>query len=124
MDHNLVEMTLNLLTVAALIGGLFFMTVGVVGLWRMPDLYNRIHAATKGVTLGIAGLLLAAAFSLTTLEEATPINIITKVALVILFQFVANPVGAHLLAKAAHMDRCPTWTGTLIDELEEDNRAA
>ena len=37
-----------------------------------------------------------------------------------MFQFVANPVGAHLLAKAAHMDMTPNWAGTLSDELSED----
>lgn len=117
------QMILDLLTVAALLFGLFFMTVGAVGLLRLPDFYHRVHAASKGVTLGITGLLIAAMFNLSTHEDATPINFITKVVLVILFQFVANPVGAHLLAKAAHLDGCYKWPGTLSDELEEDKAA-
>ncbi len=119
MSDN-VQMILDLLTVAALLFGLFFMTVGAVGLWRLPDFYHRVHAASKGVTLGITGLLVAAMFNLSTHEEATVINIITKVVLAIIFQFVANPVGAHLLAKAAYLDGCPQWEGTLGDELGED----
>lgn len=114
------RMILDLLTVASMIFGLFFMTLGAVGLWRLPDFYHRVHAASKGVTLGITGLLVAAMFNLSTHEDATVVNIITKVALVIIFQFVANPVGAHLLAKAAHLDGCPQWEGTLSDELAED----
>jgi len=115
------QMAHDLLTVAAMLFGVFFMTVGAVGLARMPDLYHRMHAATKCVTLGIAGLLIAAAISLITLEEASPVDLITKVLLVIVFQFVANPVGAHLLSKAAHLDGCNPWQGTLSDELEEDS---
>ena len=113
-------MILDLLTVAALLFGLFFITLGAVGLWRLPDFYHRMHAASKGVTLGIVGLLIAAMFGLSTHEEAAVTNIVTKVTLIIMFQFVANPVGAHLLAKAAHHDGCPKWEGTLSDDLEED----
>lgn len=115
------QIIIDLLTVAFLLFGLFFMTVGAVGIGRMPDLYHRMHAGTKGVTLGITGLLIAALFSLTTTTEGTPIPVVTKILLVILFQFVANPVGAHLLSKAAHADKCPDWKGTLSDDLAEDN---
>lgn len=118
--HEHVQMILDLLTMVSLLFGLFFMTLGAVGLWRLPDFYHRVHAASKGITLGVTGLLVAAMFNLSTHQEATVVNIVTKVALVILFQFVANPVGAHLLAKAAHLDGCPQWEGTLSDELAED----
>ena len=119
--HPLIPMILHLVTVALLIFGVFFMSVGAFGLVRMPDVYHRMHAATKGVTLGIAGMLAAAAVALSTHEQESPFRLVTIVVLVILFQFVANPVGAHMLAKAAHMDRCPKWTGTLADELEEES---
>lgn len=115
------HLVFDLVTFFFLAFGLFFMTVGAVGLLRLPDMYHRMHAATKGVTLGISGMLMAALFSLPTHQEASAVAIFTKVVLVILFQFVANPVGAHLLAKAAHHDGCPMWKGTLSDELEEDN---
>jgi len=119
--HPISSLILDLLTAIALLSGLFFMSVGAIGLWRMPDFYHRMHASAKGVTLGISGLLLGAMFSLSRHEDASSIDIITKVTLVILFQFVANPVGAHLLAKAAHLDGCAKWQGTLSDELEEDS---
>jgi monovalent cation/proton antiporter MnhG/PhaG subunit len=41
--------------------GTFFITVSSVGLLRLPDVYGRLHAVTKGSTLGIAGILAAAA---------------------------------------------------------------
>ena len=113
---------LDLMTIFFLLAGLFFMFVGAVGIVRLPDIYHRMHAATKSVTLGITGLLIAAAFALSFIEGASHTAIATRVVLVILFQFIANPVGAHLLAKAAHQSGCTPWSGTLSDELEEDRR--
>lgn len=113
-------MILDVLTTLFLIFGVFFMCLAAVGVVRLPDFYHRMHAATKGVTLGIMGILVASMFCLSTHPDVSVINIVTKVALVILFQFVANPVGAHLLSKAAHLDNCPQWEGTLSDELAED----
>lgn len=110
----------NLLTTAFLLFGLFFLFVGGLGLVKLPDLYNRIHAASKCVTLGISGLLIASALSLSLAPDAEPIHIITKVILVIIFQFVASPVGAHLLGKAAHLDGAEKYSDTITDELAED----
>lgn len=110
----------DLLTVLILASGLFFMLVAALGLWRFPDFYHRVHAATKGATLGMLGLLIAALLHLPMHYEVSLASIITKVTLTILFLFIANPVGAHLLSKAAHIDGCEKWAGTIRDELEEE----
>jgi len=107
---------LDLITVAFIICGVFFMFLAALGLVRMPDVYHRMHAATKGVTLGVVGLLIAGALALSTHPDANIVNIVTKVVLVITFQFIANPVGAHMLAKAAKADNAPIWSGNLSDE--------
>lgn len=117
------QMILDLLTVAALLPGMFFMTSAALSMVRLPDVYHRMHGATKGVTMGIICMLLASAFFLSMLPDANIFDIVTKVALVIMFQFISNPVGAHLLAKAAHLDHATKWEGTLSDELEEDKNA-
>ncbi|MAE67642.1 MAG: Na+/H+ antiporter subunit G [Phycisphaeraceae bacterium] len=109
----------DLATVLFLVSGLFFMLVATVGLWRLPDFYHRMHAATKGVTLGIVGMLVAALLYVPHHMEATFIAVFTKVVLAIMFQFIANPVGAHLLSKAAHLDGCPKWDQTVFDDLEK-----
>ncbi|MDX1683106.1 MAG: monovalent cation/H(+) antiporter subunit G [Phycisphaeraceae bacterium] len=114
----MLEWILELLTVFFLLFGLFFMAVGAIGLVRMPDLYHRMHAATKGITLGITGLLIASIFALANHPDTEPVNILTRALLVIVFQFVANPVGAHLLSKAAHLDDADKWEGTVGDELD------
>jgi multicomponent Na+:H+ antiporter subunit G len=38
--------------------GALFCFLGALGLWRMPDVYNRIQAGTKAVTLGTLATLL------------------------------------------------------------------
>lgn len=132
---------LNLLTVVTLLGGLFFMFVGAVGVWRLPDVYHRMIAATKCVTLGISGMLLASVLHFATLglaadkpaevaavpgdaaaQGSSPAGTATKALLVIVFQFVAAPVGAYMLARAAHLDGARLWKGTLSDDLADDDR--
>jgi len=105
---------LDTLAIFFLISGLFFMLAGAIGVVRLPDCYHRLHAASKCSTLGLLGLVLAAMLHIGTLA------VVTKGSAVILFAFVATPVGSHLLAKAAHRDKAPKWHGTLSDELAED----
>ncbi|RMG34762.1 MAG: Na+/H+ antiporter subunit G [Gammaproteobacteria bacterium] len=44
-----------------LLVGAGFIFLGALGLYRMPDVYNRIQAGTKAVTLGSLCLLLGLA---------------------------------------------------------------
>lgn len=60
----MIELLLDLLSWALLIGGLLFFAAGSIGLLRFPDTASRLHALTKADTLGlglvIAGLALRA----------------------------------------------------------------
>lgn len=107
------QLVLDIAAIACLTMGLFFMLVGGVGVVRLPDVYHRLHAASKCSTLGLLGLVLAAMLHVGTLA------VITKSIAVIGFAFVAVPVGSHILAKAAHRDNAPQWKGTLGDELAD-----
>jgi multicomponent Na+:H+ antiporter subunit G len=102
------------LAVLALLGGAFFMFVGALGVFRFPDAYARMHAASKCTTLGLTGLLLSAMLHLWMLDIGG------KAVLVVVFTFVATPIGTHLLAKAAHHGGARQFRGTLSDELAED----
>ena len=110
------QLVLDTLAIFFLIGGLFFMLVGAVGVLRLPDAYHRLHAASKCSTLGMMGLLLAACLHVGTGD------VVAKSIAVMLFIFVSTPVGSHMLAKAAHRDKAGQWKGTLSDELEEDKQ--
>jgi multicomponent Na+:H+ antiporter subunit G len=105
---------LNLLAAAALLGGLFFMLVGALGVFRMPDAFHRMHAASKCTTLGITGMLAATCLHI---AEAA---VVSKALITIVFTFIAMPIGTHLLAKAAHRGRVTQWARTLSDEYAED----
>jgi multicomponent Na+:H+ antiporter subunit G len=126
VDHLAI---LNVLTAAALVVGLFFLLVGALGVLRLPDVYLRMIAASKCVTLGITGILLAAVCHFAAMgtglnaaagEGSSAVAASTKAMLVILFQFVAGPVGTHMLARSAHLDRVRMWDGTISDDLKED----
>jgi multicomponent Na+:H+ antiporter subunit G len=74
--------------------GTFFLTVGTVGLIRLPNVYNRMHATTKATTLGSASTFLAI--------FTYYINGAGLTALVgILFLFMTAPIGAHLIARSS-----------------------
>ncbi len=105
---------LDLLATAALIVGMFFMFVGAFGIWRFPDAYQRLHAGSKCTTLGLTGLLVAACLHI------AETDVISKAIITVVFTFVANPVGSHLIAKAAHHGGLRAWDRTLSDELAAD----
>jgi multicomponent Na+:H+ antiporter subunit G len=87
--------------------GLFFNFVGAFGLHRFPDVYTRLHAATKCTTFGSIFLILAVivqAAGMWAIEGThSPQSIMcihSVLALVALM--VTNATGAHAMARAAH----------------------
>ncbi|HRF96432.1 MAG TPA: monovalent cation/H(+) antiporter subunit G [Aggregatilineales bacterium] len=88
-------MNLNeILGIIAMCIGCFFYFAGVVGLTRFPDIYLRIQAASMTSTLGIAGLLIGAAF----LSPDSALLIIAWAA----FMIMSSPVASHAIASAAY----------------------
>ena len=85
----------NILGIAAVVGGAFFLLVGSIGLIRLPDFYCRNHATGKSDTLGIMlvifGLMLIEGLSLNS----------AKLFFVLIFVFLTNPTGTHALTNAA-----------------------
>jgi multicomponent Na+:H+ antiporter subunit G len=92
--------------------GAFFVLVAAVGILRMPDVYVRMHAATKAGTLGSGLLLLAVAV------QAEASDVMLRAVAAVLFLIVTTPVAAHLLGRAAYISGVPLWRGTELDELE------
>lgn len=90
-------MLLELLGVAALIFGLFFCAVGVIGVMRMPNSLTRLHASGKVATLGLFGLLLGAALLM-------PSAWLRLLALG-LFVLLTSPVATHAIAASVHRRR-------------------
>ena len=94
---------MEIISYSFVIAGLFFMGLTALGLLRLPDFFTRAHAASKSETLGISliliGLMFESGASLTTF----------KIALVIIFVFLANPVSSHLLTRSAIKNGIVPW---------------
>ena len=54
-------MILDVLAAGAMIGGALLAVLGAFGLLRFPDVFTRMHAATKAATLGVILITAAAA---------------------------------------------------------------
>jgi multicomponent Na+:H+ antiporter subunit G len=104
-------MTATITGIVLLLGAAFVL-VSAVGVLRFPDVYMRMHAATKAGTLG-AGLILVAASVL-----FGTLGVTVKSLAVFLFLLLTAPVGAHVLGRAAHTEGVPKWSRTGLDELE------
>lgn len=96
---------------AFLIGaGVGFMVLAGVGLLRLPDVFARMHAATKSASLGVACVLGGSAILV-----PGPLADF-KLILAIAFQFMTAPVAAHVIGRAAYRAGVPLWEGTRYDE--------
>lgn len=93
-----------------LVLGAFLMFLTGLGLVRMPDIFTRMHAATKSSSLGVALLLLAAAL---VFQETM---VVTKALVTIAFIFLTAPVAGSLLGRAAYARKTPLWEHSVIDE--------
>ncbi len=77
----------------ALIGAIFVLLAGV-GVLRFPDVYARMHAATKASALGIALIGIAAAVAL---DEGR-----LKALAAVAFIFITAPSAAHFVGRTAY----------------------
>ncbi|WP_330632637.1 monovalent cation/H(+) antiporter subunit G [Halocatena halophila] len=88
--------TIQTAIVAALIVvGSAFLLVGTIGLLRLPDVYNRMHATSKATTLGAASIFLAGFVHF----DAQAEGLSSLVGIV--FLFVTAPTGAHMISRSA-----------------------
>jgi multicomponent Na+:H+ antiporter subunit G len=95
--------------------GAFFLSVGTLGLIRLPDVYNRMHATSKAATLGAASIFLAG-FVYYGPQGAGLVSLVG-----IVFLFVTAPTGAHMISRAAQrmgveFAAGARWPGRLDDE--------
>jgi multicomponent Na+:H+ antiporter subunit G len=102
----IVEYVVGVLLVVA---SLFALTAAI-GIVRLPDIYSRMHAASKAGTLGSCVVLLALA-----IHSAELATVLRALAGIMFFLFTA-PLSAHLLAKAAHVAGHDLWSGSVRDD--------
>ncbi len=93
-----------------LVLGAVMMFLTGLGIYRMPDIFMRMHAATKAASLGVALLLIAA------ILDFRDTGVAAKSVVTVLFVFLTAPVAGHLLGRAAYSRRTPLWEHSVIDE--------
>jgi len=79
---------------ALILGGVFFMVTGAIGVIRLPDVFARQHAAgmtdTGGAGLILTGLIFHAEFA-----------VIVRLILILIFLLFTSPVATHAVCRAA-----------------------
>ena len=87
--------TIEILSGILVILGSLSIIVGLLGVYRMPYFYTRLHAAsvidTLGTILILFGLILYAGLSIVSI----------KLLLILIFILITTPTAAHALAKSA-----------------------
>lgn len=100
--------------VLAIAGSLLVLLAGI-GVVHFPDLYSRMHAATKAGTVGIGLISIAGAFAVD--------NGASRILLAAIIIFITAPSAAHFIGRAAYradgVDIRLDGTDDLGDELGE-----
>lgn len=88
-------LVIDIVSSILLLAGVFFGLSGAIGLFKFPDFFTRVHAASVtdsiAAILIIGGLLLQTSFDLNT----------GKLLFILLFLLITSPTASHALAKSA-----------------------
>lgn len=95
-----------------LILGAIFTLLAAVGVVRLPDLYTRMHAASKAGAVG--GGLVLIAVAVISMDAAVALRAIIGV----IFVLLTTPVAAHLLARASYIAGYHADESTVRDDIK------
>lgn len=98
-----------------LVSGIAFCALGVLGVYRMPDVYTRMHAGSKTIAVGAPLALLGVAF-------LSPADVTLKALTVIAFLLLTTPVATIATARAAHVRDEAMSEHTVRDDLRRDRQ--
>ena len=94
---------MDLVAIALILAGLFFLIVAAIGMLRLPDVFTRSHALSLTDSLGaflvLAGLAIYQGFSLNLL----------KILVVLVLLYLLNPVVSHATIRAALRSGLKPW---------------
>lgn len=104
---------LALVVAAMLVAGGVFILLAAVGVVRLPDVYTRMHAASKAGTVGSGLMLIGAGI------HSGDFAILARATAGFVFFILTAPVAAHLVAKAAHHAGYRLSRGAVCDEMRD-----
>lgn len=95
--------------------GAFFSLTGALGLFKFPDFFTRIHAAS--VTDSIAALLIILGLILRTEFDLVAV----KLLFIMVFLLLTSPTASHALAKSARHGGLLTMAESKTTEQKDNN---
>ena len=101
---------------ALLLLGVALAVVAGIGLVRFPDLFSRMHAATKPSTLGMLAVVAGAVLLMDDTGDDA------KLLLVAVFQLLTAPVAAHMIGRAGYRAGTGALDELVVDELKDAPR--
>ena len=110
----MIEPLVAIVTAVIVIVGAIFSLLAAVGINRLPDVYSRMHAASKAGTIG-SGLLLIA-LGIHSLDSGT----LSRALAGFVFLLLTAPISAHLLAKATYAAGYGLWPGSVCNEMPKE----
>ena len=103
----------DVLSGVLLLGGVLLAVVAAIALVRFPDVFSRMHAATKPSTLGLLLIVLGASLRMDDRSDTV------KLLLVAAFQFITAPVAAHMVGRAAYRAGAGALDDLVVDEMRD-----
>lgn len=101
----------DLVGAVSILLGAVLAVVGAIGLVRLPDIFARMHAATKPQTLGLLLILIGLSLNVRTWAA------VATMLIVICAQALTAPVTAHILGRAGYRSGVSEDELLHIDEL-------
>ncbi|TDM03750.1 monovalent cation/H(+) antiporter subunit G [Macrococcus carouselicus] len=109
------EMILNGLAILFILVGSLFSLVSAIGLFRLPDVYTRAHAASKASTLGVMFIMVGVMFFFLGKDHVFQPSLL----LAVLFIFMTGPIGGHLIMRSAYNNGVKYTDSTIRDDLKD-----
>jgi multicomponent Na+:H+ antiporter subunit G len=91
--------------------GIIFLFLGSLGVFRLPDVYNRLQAGTKCTTLGAFLTIIGVGM--------TNPDWFLKTLVIALFILITNPISNHALGRASRKSGVALCDRSVVDRAEE-----
>jgi len=107
----------NTVIVSCLVIGLVVNGMSIIGLMRFPDIYTRLHAATKTTTFGSIFVVLAIVIKNIVYYDQASLTIAIHSIVALLVIIFTNPISAHAIARASLLSGIKPF-GVVINEFD------
>ena len=91
--------------------GIIFLFLGSLGVFRLPDVYNRLQAGTKCTTLGAFLTIIGVGI----MQH----DWFLKTLVIAMFILITNPISNHALGRASRKSGVPLCDRSVVDKANE-----